>query len=743
MSDGEQQLNECGCCKGVEKLTPASVENLSGLSALAYRVGTHGTFKETMQASLSGEATLRQLTTRDDDDPAIATLDGWATVLDVLSFYQERIANEGYLRTATERRSILEMARSIGYELRPGVAAGTFLAFKLETAPGAPLSAKIPTGTKAQSTPAQDETPQTFETTEDITGYAAWNELKPRQTESVLPKLGLKTLYLKGTATNLKPGDAILIIGDERIKDPGNENWDFRLLTSVTPVSPAPSAAADEGYTIITTDHGLGSFVPLVQPAAKNPRVYALRQRASLFGYNAPDWRAMPESLRASYMGLDPTANSTLHDRVKAQTDWPDFTIAGVSDPPPAKATGTGLYGEYFNARDLSQRKATRTDATINFDWGAGSPHSQIGSDNFSIRWTGWVEPKNSGAYSFHTISDDGVRLWVDDKLIIDQWIDQGATKHTSIQTIQMTAGHKYDIKLEYYEHGGAASVKLFWSAPGLAEEIIPSNHLYPRDIHDVHLDTTYPKIVAGSWVVLSIPEYQEVYLVKEVAEDSRANFALTSKTSRLTLQGEQLRELFNERIRDAVVFGQSEELEFAERPITVAVSGLDLLLNSKVEGLVANQLIAITGTDSNTGDAIAEIATIDRVEDENGYTKLVLKAPLTNSYVRDSAVINANVARATHGDTKYEVLGSGDGSKPFQKFQLKQQPLTFVSAPTPSGGETTLEVRVNDVLWHEMPTFYELPSNERAYVIRIADDGKVTVQFGDGVTGARVPTGV
>src|SRR5262249_38970883 len=130
MSNGEQQLNECGCCEGVKALTPASIENLPGLSALVYRVGTYGSFKTTMQASLSGQATLRQLTTRDDDDPAIATLDGWATVLDVLSFYQERIVNEGYLRTAAERRSILEMARSIGYELRPGVAAGTFLAFK-------------------------------------------------------------------------------------------------------------------------------------------------------------------------------------------------------------------------------------------------------------------------------------------------------------------------------------------------------------------------------------------------------------------------------------------------------------------------------------------------------------------------------------------------------------------------------------------------------------------------------------
>jgi len=594
MSDGEQRLNECGCCEGVISLTPASIENLPGLSALAYRVGTHGTFKTTMQAALSGEPALRELTTREDDDPAIATLDGWATVLDVLSFYQERIANEGYLRTATERRSILEMARSIGYELRPGVAAGTFLAFKLETAPGAPLSAKIPTGTKAQSTPAQDETPQMFETTEDITGYAAWNEIKPKQTEAVLPKLGLKTLYLKGTATNLKAGDAILIVGDERAKDPGNENWDFRLLTNVTTVSPPGSADPGKGYAIITLDHGLGSFIPLVQPAAKNPRIYALRQRAALFGYNAPDWRSMHESLRASYMNVDPTPDSGLHNRVKNQTEWPSFTITGVS---------------------------------------------------------------------------------------------------------------------------------------GVADEI--------------HLDAIYPKIVNGSWIVLSIPEYQEVYKVTEDAESSRANFALTAKTTRLKLQGEDLAKHYDNRLRDTVVFGQSEELEFAEKPIKDPVAGIDLLLNSKVEGLVSGQLIAITGNDSNTRDAIAEIATIDRVVDVNGFTKLVLKAPLANSYTRESALINANVARATHGDTKNEVLGSSDGSKPFQKFQLKQQPLTFVSAPTPSGGETTLEVRVNDVLWHEVPNFYELPSNERAYVTRMAYDGKVAVHLGDGVTGARVPPGV
>ena len=121
MSDAAQ-LDTCGCCAGVRVLTPAAVSNPPGLPRLAYRVGTHGSFKETMKARLSGQPALRRLTTRDDDDPTIALLDAWATVLDVLTFYQERIANEAYLRTATELRSILELAREIGYELGPGAA---------------------------------------------------------------------------------------------------------------------------------------------------------------------------------------------------------------------------------------------------------------------------------------------------------------------------------------------------------------------------------------------------------------------------------------------------------------------------------------------------------------------------------------------------------------------------------------------------------------------------------------------
>ena len=127
-------LEACGCCEGIERVTPQPIANRPGLSKLAYRVGTHASFFETMLARLSSGdfPILSELTTRDPDDPALAMLDAWATVADVLTFYNERIINENYLRTATERRSILELARLVGYKLRPGVASSVYLAYTVD-----------------------------------------------------------------------------------------------------------------------------------------------------------------------------------------------------------------------------------------------------------------------------------------------------------------------------------------------------------------------------------------------------------------------------------------------------------------------------------------------------------------------------------------------------------------------------------------------------------------------------------
>ena len=180
MAGTAPHTTDCGCCAGLDRETPRRIANTAGMSAIAYRVGTWAQFKESMLTRLSSSSTpaLAGLTTRADDDFTIALCDALAMSLDVLTFYQERIANEHYLRTATERRSMVEMARLIGYQPAPGVAASTHLAFTLHETPGDPASApvpiRVPVGTRVQSVPGQDEQPQSFETVAEVEARAEW-----------------------------------------------------------------------------------------------------------------------------------------------------------------------------------------------------------------------------------------------------------------------------------------------------------------------------------------------------------------------------------------------------------------------------------------------------------------------------------------------------------------------------------------------------------------------------------------
>jgi YVTN family beta-propeller protein len=140
--------------------------------------------------------------------------------------------------------------------------------------------------------------------------------------------------------------------------------------------------------------------------------------------------------------------------------------------------TGTGLYGEYFDNDDFTSLKLTRVDATIDFDWQRGSPHSLIGPELFSVRWTGQVQPIYGETYTFYTQSDDGVRLWVNNQLLIDNWIDHALTEDSA--TITLQANQKYNIRVEYFEGGSDAVIRLLWSSARQAKQIIPQIHLYP-----------------------------------------------------------------------------------------------------------------------------------------------------------------------------------------------------------------------------------------------------------------------
>jgi len=129
---------------------------------------------------------------------------------------------------------------------------------------------------------------------------------------------------------------------------------------------------------------------------------------------------------------------------------------------------GTGLKGEYFDNMNFTNLKLTRTDAQVNYDWGTGSPNALIGADTFSVRWSGLLLVPETGTYMFSTLNSDGVRLYINGVLMIDDYVDQ-TTNWKDGASVNLTAGQMVDLQMEYYENTGAAAAKLKWTGPSLA----------------------------------------------------------------------------------------------------------------------------------------------------------------------------------------------------------------------------------------------------------------------------------
>ena len=290
----------CGCCEGVSIQTPIPIENRPGLDVLVYRVGTHSAFLASMEARLG--RSIRPLKTREGADPALALLDAWATVGDVLTFYQERIANEGYLRTATERFSVISLANLVGYAPRPGVAAGVALAYTLQ--PDSRVT--IPAGSRAQSVPGPGELPQFFETSSDLEARAEWNALTPRLTQPQALTLDIlggssgtggssgaggsgapagqdaaPAIYLDGLVTRLKPNDSLLFVfgpgADQqvwrRVQAVDVQAAQGRTKVTLLPFAPPPAAVASAGTSgpVATLAVASASAPVAVPPSAATP----------------------------------------------------------------------------------------------------------------------------------------------------------------------------------------------------------------------------------------------------------------------------------------------------------------------------------------------------------------------------------------------------------------------------------------------------------------------------------------
>ncbi len=165
-----------------------------------------------------------------------------------------------------------------------------------------------------------------------------------------------------------------------------------------------------------------------------------------------------------------PEANvlqTTNTNQASAQWKFVPATITG----------GNGLNADYYKGLNFESLTLTRVDPTINFNWGDDSPDGVIGVDGYSVRWTGQIEPRYSETYTFHITSDNGRRLWIDDSLVIDKWINDWDIEYTG--TIALTAGKKHNIRLEYFEDFGGANITFEWSSPSQAREVVPKSQLY------------------------------------------------------------------------------------------------------------------------------------------------------------------------------------------------------------------------------------------------------------------------
>ncbi|NQT01753.1 MAG: hypothetical protein HQ580_07015, partial [Planctomycetes bacterium] len=157
------------------------------------------------------------------------------------------------------------------------------------------------------------------------------------------------------------------------------------------------------------------------------------------------------------------------------------FTVVLVLGLAGMASADEGLIGEYYHEGPddtWDDLVMTRLDPTVDFSWGDFSPEpGVVNVDNFKVRWTGEVEIPSTGTYTFHTQTDDGIRLWVNDVLIIENWTDHGSTHDSN--DINLKGGQRYPIVLEFYENGGGAVCQLSWEGPTIARQIIPSGYLW------------------------------------------------------------------------------------------------------------------------------------------------------------------------------------------------------------------------------------------------------------------------
>ncbi len=217
--------------------------------------------------------------------------------------------------------------------------------------------------------------------------------------------------------------------------------------------------------------------------------VRLVRQGNTVQAFDSPDGQSwgwvgtenisLPQSV---FVGLavcshdDSRVASAQFEAVRLQQTVPANPTA------PVAGQGDGLQGNYYNGLALSGTPVKRVDPVVNFSWDRQPPVEGIGQEHFRVRWEGDLQAQFSEAYAFHVISDDRARLWINGRLLIDEWENHPETESTAL--VRLEAGKKYFLRLDYFQDRGKAVAKLLWSSPSTPKQPIPQSQLYshPQD---------------------------------------------------------------------------------------------------------------------------------------------------------------------------------------------------------------------------------------------------------------------
>jgi len=738
----------CDCdCAGACG-TPATLAppvNRAGRDALLARIGHHGDFfaDALRRLSAANAPALRALGTRDLSDPAIALLDAWAVAADVLTFYRERLTNETYLRTARSERSLRELAAAVGFRPRPGVAATVHLAFLLD-ANAAPVV--IPAGAKTQTVPQPGEQMQTFETDEALQARAEWSTMTPRLTRvPAVDRVAALTrgeFRLNDASLLVRPGERLLFrFGDHQGQQIGREvagaRNDVVNGCVVLTLKPRPGLSHDLAVKLLALTDELAKKVEQDGDDAEAKIVELLEALVSyLLGASAIDaFSSISESSTGVAVNNDPAAD--ILALLMAPTHGTPIHIESADIDDSLGALATAPEAQLRSSRYLDRKAAAGLEAS-----GA-----------------------TRGALLQSLAPGLGTHLYA-------AWSQLPGTKATPD-----VAPELYLLRSVHSPYGANAPLRAAIVRDSQGQDWTSSE----IDRHLVFLDGVNDAVNPGSYALIQTPRVRNASshtvrfaCVIGAGTASRGDYSLNAKVTRLELvdpvSGKMLDVLHgrDERLgdlaaslgylRNTVYAVQSEPVTLASEPIADDIGGDSVVLNGLYDGLDVGRWLIVAGerTDIKANGAtlpgirdgeLAMIAAVEQIADpaspgDSRRTVVFLRNPLAFTYKRSSVTVYGNVVPASHGETVSEVMGSGDARARFAAYTLKRAPLTCVAAPTASGVRGSQIIRVNDVRWNEADSLLDAGPDQRAYELSTDAAGAATVVFGDGVHGARLPTG-